>query len=373
MVGAGGEAESPSHRHMKISKRAVPPPPSAGADAAPTVCGYAYVLGAIVGLYVLLATIFYFWKGALFAPDLPDAWALLLLVGAVALGRWKSFLVDWIPLVSLIFGYEMLRGFAGTVVVGPWMLPAHPGAVHFHPLITADEWLFGGVVPTIRLQNLLYDPGVTHWWDVLAGLMYSLHFALPLAFGFLIWTRDRRLFRWFVLTLLLMTYSTFIIYLVVPTAPPWLVTSWGYLPGIHDPFNQLGTPGIESSSTFATLTVWTKASPNPVAAFPSLHAAYPWLVMLFATRIFGRRGLLFLGYNALVWFAIIYLAQHWAIDALAGMAWATAALALVELAMRRWPSVFARLGIGVPRMGVGDRGPGIGNQRREPAIDVTSP
>ena len=150
--------------------------------------------------------------------------------------------------------------------------------------------------------------------------------------------RSRAQFRWFIATLLIMTYSTFIIFLLLPTAPPWLVHHWGYLPGINDPFNQAAAgTSAASSSHFGALTVWTQASPNPVAAFPSLHAAYPWLLLLFAVRIFGRKGLVMLIHNVLLWFSVVYLAQHWVIDVLAGIAWATVSFFLVEFLIRRLP------------------------------------
>ena len=157
--------------------------PAAATETAanPGVRGFAYMLGAIFAAYVGFAIIFYFWKGEFFTPDPPDSWALLLLIGAVALGRWKSFLVDWIPFVALIFGYEMLRGFAGTVISKD-LVPAHPGAVHYHFLLDFDSWLFGGTPLTKILQDKLYDPNVVHWYDGLAALVYSLHFALPLIF-----------------------------------------------------------------------------------------------------------------------------------------------------------------------------------------------
>ena len=300
--------------------------------------GFGYMLGAIFLAYVGFAVAFYLWKGEFFTPDPPDSWALLLLVGAVALGRWKSFLVDWIPFVALIFGYEMLRGFAGTVI-SPDLIPSHPGAVHFHFLLNFDSWLFGGTPLTKILQDRLYDPNVVHWYDALAAIVYSLHFALPLVFGFILWTRSRAQFRWFVATLLIMTYSTFVIFLLLPTAPPWLLLHWGYFPGIHDPFNQAAAGASDgSSSHFGAFTIWTEASPNPVAAFPSLHAAYPWLVMLFSVRIFGKKGFVMLIYNAALWFSIVYLAQHWVIDAFAGIAWATVSFFLVEFLLRRLPS-----------------------------------
>src|SRR3712207_8829899 len=50
-----------------------------------------------------------------------------------------------------------------------------------------------------------------------------------------------------------------------------------------------------------TFRLWTQASPNPVAALPSLHAAFPWLVLLTAVRRFGRWGLLMVPYNLALW------------------------------------------------------------------------
>jgi membrane-associated phospholipid phosphatase len=290
---------------------------------------------AIVAAYLLFAAALYLWRGVYFAPDPPDSWALLLLVGAIALGRWKEFLRDWIPFVALIFGYELLRGFAGTVTTGGNLAPAYDGAVHFRWILAGDRWLFGGTPPTVLLQRALYDPGVIHWYDALAGLIYSLHFALPLVFGYVLWLRDRERFRRFTITLLFMTYTTFVIFLLYPTAPPWLVNAWGYLPGVRDPFDQSSTLASHASTTFATLTIWTKASPDPVAAFPSLHAAYPWLVLLFLVKFCGRRGWFFLIYNALLWFSVVYLAQHWVVDILGGIAWATVSFVLVDAVWSR--------------------------------------
>jgi membrane-associated phospholipid phosphatase len=70
-------------------------------------------------------------------------------------------------------------------------------------------------------------------------------------------------------------------------------------------------------------------NPNPVAAMPSLHAAYPWLVALVLARIDRRWGVLAALYSVLVWASIVYLGEHYAIDALAGAACATIAYAAV--------------------------------------------
>src|SRR5207247_9644011 len=70
-------------------------------------------------------------------------------------------------------------------------------------------------------------------------------------------------------------------------------------------------------------------NPNEVAAFPSLHAAFPFLAFLFARRTFGRVGWLMLAYSACVWFSIVYLGEHYVVDILGGLAYAAAAYWMV--------------------------------------------
>ena len=73
-----------------------------------------------------------------------------------------------------------------------------------------------------------------------------------------------------------------------------------------------------------------------VAAMPSLHAAYPMMVYLYAVRVFGAKGHLFLPYLLTVWVGIVYTANHWAIDVIAGALYAVVAFAATELLWRRF-------------------------------------
>ncbi|MGH7751029.1 MAG: phosphatase PAP2 family protein, partial [Candidatus Dormibacteria bacterium] len=70
-------------------------------------------------------------------------------------------------------------------------------------------------------------------------------------------------------------------------------------------------------------------NPNPVAAFPSLHAAFPMLGLL-ALRSLDRRLLWpALAWCLLVWVSIVYLGEHDLVDAVAGVASAALAWAVV--------------------------------------------
>jgi hypothetical protein len=69
---------------------------------------------------------------------------------------------------------------------------------------------------------------------------------------------------------------------------------------------------------------------NRMAAMPSLHEAFPVLSALYLRKTFGRWGLLMLGHAAIVWFAVVYMAEHWISDEAASVALTVLACALVE-------------------------------------------
>ncbi|MDQ6748367.1 MAG: hypothetical protein M3010_09740, partial [Candidatus Dormibacteraeota bacterium] len=95
-----------------------------------------FLVPAVIA-YVVATTAFLVWRGISVSPDY---FVFILLLGAVALGRWKAFIVDWMPFVALFLGYEFLRGFAANSGIPP----------HFTEVIAADRVLGGGVIPTTR-------------------------------------------------------------------------------------------------------------------------------------------------------------------------------------------------------------------------------
>lgn len=291
----------------------------------------------IVGLFVLylaVGALLTVAKGGSFLT--PDRIAVLLLAGAIIVGQGKDFVRDWGPFLLLLFGYELMRGVADNVAdMGDYTAENH-GRILVQPLIDGDKWLFFGHLPSVWLQDKLYEPGVTHWYDTAAALVYLMHFILPLAFGFALWLRNREAFRRFTLMLLAMSYGAFIFFMLVPAAPPWLAAEWGFIDNINRPSDEAYKSFLPHRwENYDTFRLWTKASPNPVAALPSLHAAFPWLVMLLAFSTFRWWGVLLVPYNLALWFSVMYLSQHWFVDVLAGIAWATAIWALVTWLHRR--------------------------------------
>jgi membrane-associated phospholipid phosphatase len=186
------------------------------------------------------------------------------------------------------------------------------------------------VVPTVALQNLLFASSL-HWWDYAATIVYFLHFVLPLGFAMVLWLRDRRRFTDFVTSLTLLSYAGWLTYIAFPSAPPWMAAQDGYLDGVTRILDRT----INFLPNHLDLpTVYRALDPNPIAAIPSLHAAYPFLVLLFALKFFRWRGLVVLPYVAVVWFAVIYLGEHYATDVLIGAVYATVAFFAGPIAVR---------------------------------------
>ena len=314
----------------------------AGADGAALKRSYGTLVVVLFVGYMAVAIGLYVWRGAYFTPD---RWAVLLFVGALVLGRWKAFLRDWVPVVMLIFGYEFMRGIAAKLVQDQ-MESSGRDVVHVQELIDADRALFGGTLPTHWLQDRFYVEGQVHWYDYVALLFYALHFVFPLVFAFILWLGRKERFWQFSLTFLLMTYAAFAFFLFYPAGPPWLAQRWGFVSDIAWPASQAyQAMAPDPIANFDTYQIWNKASGNAVAAMPSLHAGFPWLVLLYAVKYFGRRGLLFLPYSPILWFSVVYLGHHWVIDLLAGIAWATVCFVVMQFA---WPWLARGINIPVP-------------------------
>src|SRR5688572_11066001 len=123
----------------------------------------------------------------------PDQIGLVLFAFAILTARPLAFLRDWSPIVLLILSYEALRGMADGLVAST--------AVQFP--IDADRAMFFGTLPTIWLQDRLWDPDNIRWYDYASAFLHPMHFVVPLVMAFIFWIRDRRLYWTFVLSYLL--------------------------------------------------------------------------------------------------------------------------------------------------------------------------
>jgi membrane-associated phospholipid phosphatase len=237
----------------------------------------------------------------------PDVLLIFIGIGALLVGRGFLFLRDWLPFVGVLLAWEAMRGVADNF----------GAAVHSDSVIALERFVSFGIVPTVELQRLFYDPSRVEWLDVSMAVVYGAHFAFPLVVAFVFWLRNRTLYFRFIGALMLMAIAGFVIYLLLPVAPPRFAYQFGEALPVYD----IMANTWERLDAIAWVSfVYANMSGNPYAAFPSLHAAFPVLAWLFVRGRYPRVAWAVVVYSAIVWFAIVYLGHHYIVDILGGVA-----------------------------------------------------
>jgi membrane-associated phospholipid phosphatase len=185
-----------------------------------------------------------------------------------------------------------------------------------HYIAPIELRLFGSI-PTLVLQQFCRTP----FLDYLCAFFYSLHFIAPVVFGFLLWKYSPGNFGKYVLVLAIGTYSALITFLIYPVAPPWEAVT-GVTRILLQVDKSIGIPFYR--------TLFDFVSANPNAAFPSLHAMYPWMISLYAFKIKKAKALPIIVFPIGVWFSAVYLGEHYVIDVIGGVIYGTCAFFIAE-------------------------------------------
>ena len=248
--------------------------------------------------------------------DLPKVSQLLMLMlaGALASSRSAAFVRDWGLVLVGVFAYVLTSSFVGAADM----------PVHYRPQLEADKLLGLGSVPTVWLQQQLYH-GRTGPLELFSMAMYLSHFFVPLLLGYYMWWRHRRhAFGELMFGLLAVSLLAQVIFVLAPTAPPWLASEHGLLPPVH----HIIKSGLLDLHLDAVASLYgVPGTYNLVAALPSMHAAFPFVALLVVLRHGLPRWVLALqGFQVVgVLFAIVYTGEHYVVDALAGYVYAAAA------------------------------------------------
>jgi membrane-associated phospholipid phosphatase len=239
--------------------------------------------------------------------------------------RLPRLVRDWAPLVSILFLYDFLRGFADGLLFH----------AHEMPQIQLERAVFGRPIPTVWLQNHLWH-GVNdmRWWDYGSYAIYVTHFVATPLIAAVLWTFAHDKFARYASMVCVLAVTGFATYVLYPAVPPWLATQdgnigpttrtvgmvWRHIPVAH--FSSL----FENGQHYA----------NNVAAIPSLHAAYALLASLILWRLVPvwARVLLAL-YPVCMAFALVYTGEHYVVDCVLGWVYALFAYGVVTAVAER--------------------------------------
>lgn len=251
----------------------------------------------------------------------PYHWFMLIIIPAAFLAaeRCRSFFLDWAPLVAFWLVYDRLR------LLQPWLLPRVAVTWPYELERRLFGGLAGGDVPAHASRAWLASHAGTMLGAGLswaAQLVYLSHILLvPLLFMWL-WNRGRKdsqsreRFQRMMRAFAYLNFAAILIYVLMPVAPPWWVSLYGTAQPTTDLLAQMR---MNSAMDGRLVTGLIQNAAQWFAAIPSLHGAYPVLLVLLAWRDRNRAVVAALIiYAFAMWTATVVLNQHYVIDLMAG-------------------------------------------------------
>ena len=289
------------------------------------------VLAALSVAYLLLSYLLVGFKtDQLVLIGLANALYLATPITRKFITGFSIFIVFWVL-------YDYMKAFPNY-----WF-----NAVHIEDLYHAEKAVFG-----IQSGDVIMTPN--EWWqlhshtflDVLSGFFYLSWVPVPLAFAGFLFFWNRQQFVYFSLTFLLVNLLGFVVYYLYPAAPPWYVQLHGFEFIAKTPGNPAGLVRFDE---FFGVTIfhslYAKGS-NVFAAMPSLHSAYPLIVLYYALK--NKLGLvakiIFTVITVGIWFAAVYTSHHYVLDVLAGIVCASCGILLFNWLVRSNGTVSKAIG-----------------------------
>ena len=276
--------------------------------------------------------------------------ALALALGHLVLA-WKTTGLRWehVAADSLLALLPWLgkRGMAFAIGALPLWLTG---------VLYDNQWIWRNLVGSVHValaeRNLgILGPGgldLPAWFnlhpakvlDLFAGFAYSTHLLQLFGIGLFLFLVKPERFRGLAWAFLIANALGVVISTIYPAAPPWYVIAHGT--GPVDP-NAASSAGgaLRFDALFGITYFRDFYSRNPFVwgAIASLHSAYPVLAAYAVWERGWRWRIPTLAYAMLMWFSALYLAHHYLLDVVIGIA-----IALVSsvIAHRVIPALRAR-------------------------------
>ncbi len=287
------------------------------ARRAPDLRGYLLLVAQAATLLAMTATVAtkvwqdHMWFGVMLVGLTAAAWAPEL--------KLRRERLWWFGYVAGIFVYTLLRAVADETVIP--IRTSYP--------VFFDRAVFLGNDPIEVLQHRFFDVSDTRLADIGAVAMHWSFFLAPHVMAVAVYRWRRPHFKPYVLVIVGTMYLGLVLFFLVPTAPPWMAAQYGHLDGVYRVMDFVG--GRVSQDTYQSFYA-SLGEPNSVAAMPSIHEGVTFAMYLWAREHAKRLAPWLLLYSVLMGLSLMYMAEHYLLDLLAGVAVAT----LVWLVARRF-------------------------------------
>jgi membrane-associated phospholipid phosphatase len=181
--------------------------------------------------------------------------------------------------------------------------------------IRVDSALGGGRLPNVRLQQALAGLGRRNAVDKALSWVHWVWFFEPhLALAFIL-ARHPEHFARSARQMSAVYDLGCILYISVPTAPPWWASEEGHT---DEKVRRIMVEVGEESWGRAWPVLYDSLGGNPWAAMPSLHFATSLMAALLLAEAGPAEGAAGWAYAGALGFALVYLGEHYVVDLLAG-------------------------------------------------------
>lgn len=268
----------------------------------------------------------------LFADGFRWEMALLFALGLVLpqLPKAREFFLGAAPACMVGVLYDTMR-FVKNVGLSP-------ERIHVCDLRDTEIRLFG-----ITMNG---TPTTVHdWLQAHATLGLDVFFAVPYAtFLFVVgaqviylYFRDVAAMRRFTLGFLALNLLGFVTYHAYPAAPPWYYHAHGCVADLATRASEgANLARVDAALGFSYFASFYGRSNDIFGAVPSLHVAYPVLIVLEGWKSFGRVLRVFsVAFAASMCVAAVYLDHHWIFDVVVGLSYAAVVFAGIRAAWAR--------------------------------------
>ena len=193
------------------------------------------------------------------------------------------------------------------------MLANLGGAPHAGDVIAFEHRLFGA--DTVTAVQSAWHRSSVQWWDRVLVAVYWMHSYAPVLLGILLWLgrRTRGLFISFAASTVVAGTVALAVYILFPETPPWLAAIRGQMPPVH----RVAAEVMQQATWM--YSPWYGGGPRPEGAMPSMHVGIAVLVAVYAIRAWRWRAAPVALYPLAMSLSVVYLGEHFAVDALAGI------------------------------------------------------
>jgi hypothetical protein len=246
-------------------------------------------------------------------PRVPvPLFSFILIYILYRLDRMPESVRQWLFYVFLVFSYWGLQ----------FVVTSYARRFHGPGILLLEERIFGSL-PTVWLQERMHGDGNLSWYDFIFAVFHSSLFFVPIltSIALLIWRGSERMKRAAV-AFTLVSLAGYATYVLFPLTPPWMEAIEGGAP----PMKRVVFTAL---NTMTPDWLTGAFSPAPRGAMPSMHAGVPFLMLMIVLKEFGLKAVWIAVPVLIIIFEIVYGAEHYVIDIVAGIGYAVTGYLIV--------------------------------------------